>query len=323
MPKQKKLLDIIRDKIRLKHYSYKTEQTYISWIKRYIYFHDKKHPKDMGKLEIEAFLTHLTTHKNVAATTQNQAFNAILFLYEQVLQISLKDQNINALRAKQRERMPTVLSMEEVKLVIFNMSGVYKIMLSLLYGAGLRMHELLRLRIKDIDFAMGNIYIIDSKGLKDRIVPLPKSIIEDLQMHMQYVQNIHNKDLADGFGEVEMPNNLSSKYPNAKYKFQWQYLFPMKTTTLTLDKKTRMRFHILDRTFSRNIQSAVRKSNINKHVTAHTFRHSFATHLLQNGIDIRTIQELLGHKDVSTTMIYTHIVKELNKGNFKSPLDIM
>ena len=323
MTPKKKLLDIVRDKIRIKHYSLKTEKSYLGWIRRYIYFHDKKHPQDMGKDEIEQFLTYLATERNVAPSTQNQAFNAILFLYEQVLEISLKNQNIQAFRAKTKEHTPVVLTQAEVRQIIFNMKGIYKIMLSLMYGSGLRMNELLKLRIKDIDFGFDNVYIFDSKSQKDRIVPLPQKIKDDLSIHIENVRKTHKNDLKNGFGFIILPHALSKKYPNAGKEFKWQYLFPMNNITKDPRSNKEMRFHILESTFSRNIKVAVLKTDISKKVSSHTFRHSFATHLLQNGIDIKTIQELLGHKDLRTTMVYVHILKDINKNKLQSPLDFL
>lgn len=321
MTKDKKLLEIVSDKIRLRHYSYQTEKSYIGWIKRYIFFHNKKHPKDMGKVEIEAFLTHLAVDKKVAPSTQNQAFNALLFLYEQVLEIPIKNENISALRAKKKVHIPVVLTQEEVAIVIHNMKGTYKLMLSLMYGCGLRMKELLNLRIKDIDFGFDNVYIFDSKSQSDRTLPLPNKIKDEIKLHIDDVRRIHTDDLGKGYGLVKLPNRLERKYPNANKEFKWQYLFPMGKISKDPRGDMIMRFHVLDKTFGRNIKQAVDRSHINKKISSHTFRHSFATHLLQNGVDIRSIQELLGHRDISTTMIYTHVVKELNKGNIKSPLD--
>lgn len=229
MPQEKKLLDIVREKLRIKHYSYQTEKTYIGWIKRYVFFHNKRHPREMGKDEIETFLTSLATTRKVSASTQNQAFNALLFLYEQVLGISFKDQNIQAIRAKQREHFPAVLTQEEVQSVIYHMQGFYKLMLLLMYGCGLRMAELLKLRIKDIDFGFDNVYVWDSKSLKDRIVPLPQKIKEELKLHVAEVKKIHEKDISQGYGETILPFGLEKKYPNANKEFMWQYLFPMRT----------------------------------------------------------------------------------------------
>ena len=321
LQKKKKLLDILREKIIFKGYSRATEKTYVYWNREFILFHHKKHPKDMGKAEIEEYLTYLAVTKNVSPTTQNQAFNAILFLYKEVLGLDTSNWNIQALRAKRKDHMPAVLTKEEVYEIIFHMSGVYKLMLELLYGCGLRMNELLRLRIKDVDFGFDNVYIWDSKSQKDRILPLPKKIKDDLAMQIKQVEKLHQEDLLNGFGYVNLPHGLERKYPNANREFKWQYLFPMKNISKDPRSGKMIRFHILPTTFGRNIKSAVNRAKIPKKVSAHTFRHSYATHMLQAGIDIRTIQELLGHKDISTTMIYTHIVRKLSQQTLRSPLD--
>ncbi|UFS63481.1 integron integrase [Sulfurimonas sp. HSL-3221] len=298
-----------------------TEKSYVGWMKRYIFFHHKKHPVEMGKAEIEAFLTHLAVERNVSATTQNQAFNALLFLYTQVLGIPLKDQNIQALRAQQRVHVPVVLTKEEVIRILSGLAGVYQLMAYLMYGCGLRMKEVLQLRVKDIDFGFDRVYVWDSKSLKDRTVPLPQKIKQRLRLQVEYVEELHRMDLADGCGSVYLPHALERKYPAAHKETKWQYLFPMKTISTDPRTGLRRRHHILERTFGRNIKLAAEKSGIHKRVTSHIFRHSYATHLLQSGVDIRSIQELLGHKSVETTMIYTHVVKELNKESIKSPLD--
>jgi integron integrase len=317
----KKLLDQVRDQIRIRHYSIKTEKSYVGWIKRYIYYHKLRHPAEMGKKEIEQFLTHLAVERNVSPTTQNQAFNALLFLYEHVLCISMKDQNIQALRATQKKRIPTVLTKEETQSVISHLSGVYQLIVSLMYGCGLRMNEALRLRVKDIDFGYDRVYLYDTKSQKDRVLPLPQRLKEQLKMQAAYVKELHDRDVKDGFGTVEMPHALARKYPNAYKELRWQYLFPMKKISTDPRSGIRRRHHVLEMTLSRNIKQAVEKAGIHKRVSSHVFRHSYATHLLQNGTDIRSIQELLGHKSVETTMIYTHVVKELNKADIKSPLD--
>ena len=318
---KKKLLDIVRDKIRFKHYSISTEKTYIHWIKRYIFFHNKKHPIEMGKVEIEQFLTYLAVENKVSPTTQNQAFSAILFLYKKVLGVDMSEWNIQALRAQERKHIPVVLTKDEVMKVIENINGIYNLAVSLMYGCGLRMSEVLSLRIKDIDMGFDKVYIWDSKSLKDRAVPLPLKLKQRLIVQVDTVCKIHKKDLADGYGTVFMPFALEKKYPKSKNETKWQYLFPM--TKVSKDPRSEIirRHHIHPKTLGRNIKIASQKANIFKRVTSHIFRHSYATHLLQAGIDLRSIQELLGHKSVETTMIYTHVVSEMNKNKIISPLD--
>jgi len=318
---KKKLLDMLVDKIRFKHYSKSTEDTYKYWCKHYILYHNKRHPKDMGKREIEEYLTYLATKQNVAPTTQNQAFNAILFMYREVLGIDTKEWDIQSIRAKERKRVPVVLSMDEVKCVLTNITGINGIIVSLLYGCGFRVKEALRLRVKDIDFEYNNIYVYDSKSLKDRVVPLPLKIKDQLKEQVQRVKILHQKDLSEGYGSVYIPYNLSKKYPNAHKEFKWQYLFPAKSISYDKRENITRRHHIHEVNINRAIKKAVDLCGIHKRVTTHTLRHSYATHLLQNGTDIRSIQELLGHKSIETTMIYTHVVKELNKDIIKSPLD--
>jgi integron integrase len=325
-------MDQVSDAIRTKHYSGRTEQTYKDWIKRYILFHNKRHPKDMGAAEIQAFITHLATEKNVAASTQNQALSAILFLYRQVLQTEI-DPPSDIIRAQKSKTLPVVLTPQEARAVISKMSGVPQLMAKILYGSGLRLMECVRLRIKDIDFDNRVITVRDGKGEDDRATILPDSLIPALRQQIQTVQRIHQTDIGDGFGEVYLPYALARKYPNAARETAWQYLFP--ASSLSLDPrtppsptgrgaggegKTFMRHHADASLLQKAVRAAAKAAGVQKHVTPHTFRHSFATHLLQNGYDIRTIQELLGHKDVKTTMIYTHV---LQRGGLavKSPLD--
>ena len=320
--KKKKLLEIVRDKIRVKHYSFSTERTYLYWIKYFILFHNKKHPIQMGKPEIEDFLTYLSVTKKVSPTTQNQAFSAILFLYREVLGIDMSDQNIQALRAQERKHIPVVLTRQEVRKVIENLSGIYNLIVSLMYGCGLRMNEALNLRIKDIDFGFDKVYIWDSKSLKDRTVPLPQKLKDRLKVQVETVEALHQKDLGDGYGTVYMPYALERKFSHAKSETKWQFLFPMKNVAKDPRSDTIRRHHIHPATLGRNIKLSAIKAGIHKRVTSHIFRHSYATHLLQAGIDLRSIQELLGHKAVETTMIYTHVVAEMNKARIMSPLDI-
>lgn len=315
----KKLMDQVRDLIRVKHYSIRTEEAYTSWIKRYINFHDKKHPKDMGKEEIEAFLTHLAVDLKVAASTQNQAFNALLFLYRNVLKLDLSD-DINSVRSKRPKKLPTVMTETEVGMVLDAMEGVDKLMAMLLYGCGLRAMECLRLRVQDIGFEEEQLIVRDGKGSKDRITVLPPNLKVPLTEHFKRVKAIHDNDLLRGYGSVYLPYALERKYRNAAKEWGWQYVFPSKSLSKDPRSDITRRHHIHESTLNKAIKRAVGMTEITKRVTSHVFRHSFATHLLEAGYDIRTIQELLGHEDVSTTMIYTHV---LNKGGkaVRSPLE--
>ncbi|CAI6151522.1 MAG: Tyrosine recombinase XerC [uncultured Sulfurimonas sp.] len=321
MEVKKKLLDIVRDKIRFKHYSYSTEKTYVHWIKQYIFFHNKKHPIEMEKREIEEFLTSLAVKSKVAPTTQNQAFSAILFLYKEVLGVDISEWNIQALRAQERKHIPVVLTKEEVTIVLQHLKGVYNLVTMLMYGCGLRMSEVLNLRLKDIDLGFDKVYIWDSKSLKDRVVPLPIKLKERLKIQIEDVSILHKKDLEKGYGSVYLPFAYEKKSPKSKFEIKWQYLFPMTKISKDPRSETMRRHHIHPKTLGRNIKVAAQKANLNKRVTSHIFRHSYATHLLQAGIDLRSIQELLGHKSVETTMIYTHVVSEMNKTKLISPLD--
>ena len=330
MDVKKKLLDLVRDKIRFKHYSISTERTYVHWIKHYILFHHKKHPIEMGKVEIEGYLTKLATQDKVAPTTQNQAFSAILFLYKEVLGVDISEWNIRpersalgvqALRAQERKHIPVVLTTDEVTLVLQNIPMEYSLLVYLMYGCGLRMNEALSLRIKDIDFGFEKIYVWDSKSLKDRTIPLPVKLKKQLLSQVELVENLHKQDLGNGYGSVFIPYALARKYPKSKLETAWQFLFPMKNISQDPRTKEKRRHHVHPATLGRNIKVASQKANLNKRVTSHIFRHSYATHLLQAGIDLRSIQELLGHKSVETTMIYTHVVSEMNKAKVISPLD--
>lgn len=319
---KKKLLDIVRDKIRFKHYSISTEKTYIFWIKHYIFFHNKKHPIDMGKVEIEQFLTHLAVDKKVSPATQNQAFSAILFLYKEVLGVDMSEWNIQALRAQERKHIPVVLTKDEVYNITSNLNGIYHLVVSLMYGCGLRMSEVLNLRVKDIDFGFDRVYVWDSKSLKDRVVPLPQKLKDELKIQVRRIEEMHKKDLLDGYGTVYMPYALEKKYPQSKSETKWQFLFPVSKVSKDPRSEIVRHHHLHPQTLGRNIKQASQKANIHKRVTSHIFRHSYTTHLLQAGIDLRSIQELLGHKSVETTMIYTHVVAEMNKGRVVSPLDM-
>jgi len=316
--KPKKLLDQVRDALRLKHYSIRTENSYVDWIRRYILFHHKRHPAEMGAAEIEAFLTHLAVEEHVAASTQNQALSALLFLYREVLHQDLGP--IDALRARKPKRLPTVLTRDEVQRLIAQMSGTHQLMAKLLYGSGLRLMECLRLRVKGHP-VLSSFAIAHGDGAHGEIhIFVPDSLIPPLQEHLQAVKALHDQDLAQGYGAVYLPDALERKYPNANKEWGWQYLFP--ATRLSVDPRSgAVRRHHLDESgLQKAIRQAARRAGISQPVSPHTLRHSFATHLLQAGYDIRTVQELLGHKDVKTTMIYTHV---LQRGGLavRSPLD--
>lgn len=316
-----KLLDRVRGKIRLKHYSIRTEQAYVDWIKRYILFFDKRHPKDLGAHEVEQFLTHLAVERRVSASTQNQAKSALLFLYKEVLAIDLPWLD-NVERAKAPKRLPVVLTPAEIQKILAQLDGTNLLITSLLYGTGMRILEALRLRVKDVDFSRKEILIRDGKGFKDRVTMLPIALIEPLNAHLKRVKALHEQDLQAGFGAVYLPYALSKKYPYAERDWTWQYVFP--SAKLSMDPRSgeTRRHHIQDQVIQRAVRQAVVDANLTKPATPHTFRHSFATHLLESGYDIRTVQELLGHSDVSTTMIYTHVLNKGGRG-VSSPLDAL
>ena len=319
-PQPPKLLDQVRDRLRLKHYSIRTETQYVQWIRRFILFHDKRHPRDMGVAELEAFLTHLAVEGRVAASTQNQALSALLFLYREVLAINLPWLD-NVVRAKTPQRLPVVLTRQEVVSVLDGMSGVHGLMARLLYGTGMRLMECVRLRVKDVDFEQAEILIRDGKGAKDRVTMLPQSLVEALRAHLKIRQCLYEEDRAKGMASVYLPDALDRKYPNAAVDWAWQYIFNSGSYSIDPRSGAERRHHIDEKLLQRAVKKAVVASGIAKLATPHTFRHSFATHLLQSGYDIRTVQELLGHADVQTTMIYTHVLNRGGRG-VVSPLDV-
>lgn len=318
-PPPKKLLDRVRDAIRLKNYSIRTENTYVDWIERFIRFHKLRHPLEMNTPEIETFLTWLAVEQNVAPSTQNQALSALLFLYRNVLNIDLIG-SIDAVRAQKDKRLPTVLTKAEVQAVITQLTGVHQLMAQLLYGSGMRLMECIRLRVKDIEFTHHQILVRDTKGNEDRVTMLPQRVIPALQTHLASIKPLHSEDLAKGYGEVYLPYALARKYPSAAREWLWQYVFPADRLSVDPRSNAVRRHHADESGLQRAVRQAALGTAINKHVTPHTFRHSFATHLLEANYDIRTVQELLGHKDVKTTQIYTHV---LNQGplGVRSPLD--
>jgi integron integrase len=316
-----KLLDQVRDRIRVKHYSIRTETQYVQWIKRFIIFHDKRHPKEMGASEVEAFLTHLAVVGNVAAATQNQALSAILFLYREVLSINLPWLD-GVVRAKTPQRLPVVLTRQEVASVLDRMSGVYALLAQLLYGTGMRLMECVRLRVRDVDFERAEIVVRDGKGAKDRVTMLPQALIIPLQAHLRTRRQLFDDDRVAGKASVFMPNALDRKYLNAATDWAWQYVFPSGSYSIDPRSGEERRHHLDEKLLQRAVKKAVQASGVAKLATPHTFRHSFATHLLQSGYDIRTVQELLGHADVATTIIYTHVLNKGGRG-VTSPLDAM
>ena len=316
---KRRLLDRVRDAIRARHYSRRTEKTYVAWIKRYIFFHGKRHPAEMGAPEVTRFLTWLATEGKVAASTQNQALNALLFLYRIVLEQELPWLD-EVVRARRPQRLPIVLTRDEVRTVLERLDGAPRLMALLLYGAGLRLLECAQLRVKDLDFTTNAIVIRSGKGARDRVTMLPAAAKPGLLRHLEAMRRQHERDVRRGAGWVELPDALARKYPNAGRTWGWQWIFP--ATRLYVDRVTgqRRRHHLHESVMQRAVKHALRTSGITKHASCHTFRHSFATHLLEDGHDIRTVQELLGHRDVATTMIYTHV---LNRGPaaVRSPAD--
>lgn len=316
----RKLLDQVRHIIRLKHYSLSTEDAYVGWIKRYILFHGKRHPQEMGVAEIEAFLTHLAVDQQVAASTQNQALHALLFLYQEVLCKEL-DGPISPMRAKRSRHLPTVLTREEALSVIAHLSGTHQLIARILYGSGLRLMECLQLRVKDLDLSRCQITVRDGKGMKDRITMLPEAVVSLLEEHLQHdPRRLHEEDIRNEVGFASLPFALDRKYPNARREWLWQYIFPSRQLSVNPRTGEVRRHHLHPSGPQKAVKAAAQSAGIRRRVTCHVFRHSFATHLLESGYDIRTVQELLGHKNLKTTMIYTHV---LNRGGLavRSPLD--
>ncbi|MDT0635965.1 integron integrase [Spectribacter hydrogenoxidans] len=314
-----KLLDQVRARCRVKHYSLRTERSYAAWIRRYILYHGKRHPRDMGKKEVEAFLSHLAVDRSVAASTQNQALGAILFLYRDVLGIELPWLD-DVVRAKRPARIPEVLSRQEVGALFAHLEGQNWLLAGLLYGSGLRLMEAVRLRIKDVDFDYRQIVVRDGKGGRERVVPVPARLVEPLQAQIDSVATIHAGDRDAGYGRVYMPFALAQKYPNAAGEPAWQYVFPSKRLSRDPRSGETGRHHVNEKGLQRAVKAALGKAGIRKKASCHTLRHSFATHLLEGGSDIRTVQELLGHQHVQTTMIYTHVLQRGGQG-VVSPLD--
>jgi len=314
-----RLLDVVRNTIRRRHYSYRTEETYLHWIKRFILFSGRRHPRELGAPEVTAFLNDLVARRHVAAATQNQALAALLFLYKEVLAQPLPW--LESLEhAKQPVRRPTVLTAAETQQLLSRLRGTKWLMASLLYGAGLRLRECLKLRVKDVDFGYRQILVRDGKGGKDRVTMLPAAIVEPLQAHLVRIKAWHDRDLADGCGDVELPDAIARKFPRAPYEWGWKFVFPSFKRSVDPRTGAIRRHHVYENYLIRAVKQATRAAGITKHVSCHTLRHSFATHLLEAGYDIRTVQELLGHSDVSTTMIYTHVLNKGGRG-VRSPLD--
>jgi len=316
-----KLLDQVRYALRTRHYSKRTEDSYVAWIRRYIFFHNLRHPAEMAEAEVNQFLTHLAIKEKVSASTQNQALSALLFLYRYVLDRPL-GQLGEVIRARKSKRLPVVLTRDEVKAIFRRLRGEQRLIAVLMYGTGMRLMECLRLRVKDVDFGSDEILIRQGKGDKDRRTMLPEKVKAPLRQHLERVKKVHARDLADGHGRVPLPYALNRKYPNASREWGWQFVFPQLKRWVNPKTGEQGRHHIDESIIQKAIKSAVRAAEISKLATSHSLRHSFATHLLEDGYDIRTIQDLLGHKDVKTTMIYTHVLNRGGRG-VRSPADAL
>jgi len=314
-----RLFDEVRSVARMRHLSIRTEQAYLQWIRRFILFHKKKHPLDMGENEIRKFISYLAVERNITASTQTVALSALLFLYRDVLKQELPYIS-NIERARKPKRLPVVLTRDETKRILAALDGTNRLIAGLLYGSGLRLMECLRLRIKDVDFTYKQITVRDGKGEKDRVTMLPAKLKQPLMRHIQRVKLLHDDDLAAGYGEVFLPYALARKYPNAPKQWGWQYMFPAAHRSIDPRSEKQQKHHLSESTVQKAVEDAIRKSRVSKNASCHTFRHSFATHLLESGHDIRTVQELLGHKDVRTTMIYTHVLNRGGRG-VPSPMD--
>lgn len=319
LPAQPKLLDQLRGQVRVKHYSIRTESAYVDWVRRFILFHGKRHPREMGALEVEAFLTHLAAERGVSASTQNQAKAALLFLYRAVLKVDLPWLD-GVVAAKVSRRLPVVLTSREVRELLLQLNGTMGLVASLLYGTGMRLLEGLRLRVKDVEFERREIVVREGKGNKDRVTVLPENLIAPLRQQIEHARSLHQGDLREGFGDVWMPDALAVKYPKAGRSWGWQYVFPSPRRSFDPRSGVERRHHIGEQAVQKAVATAAQRAGISKPCTPHVLRHSFATHMLQAGYDIRTVQELLGHSDVATTQIYTHVLNKGGRGVL-SPLD--
>ena len=338
-PGQPRLLDRVREAIRARHYSLRTEEAYVGWIRRFILFHQKRHPIEMAEPEINAFVTHLAVQSSIGASTQTQALSALMFLYRHVLRKPLPDLD-TVIRAKRPGRLPSVLTRSEVRRILGRMNGTPRLVATLLYGTGIRLLECLRLRVKDLEFGNNRIIVRDTKGGEDRVVPFPVVARAEMPSWLSRVKRIHDGDLADGFGSVYLPDAIARKFPGSEREWGWQYVFPGEhrshdprgkelrrrpgsaAPVLTPTGQPERRHHLHETVIQRALRRAVLDVGISRRISCHTFRHSFATHLLEEGYDIRTIQELLGHRDVKTTMIYTHVLNRGGRG-VKSPVDLL